>query len=162
MWKAIPCLAAVFLIASLAPATALADTGEEAAIRKAVETIEEGWNAKSGKQLASVFAEEHDYVIVDGRFMPGFTREANAAAHQGLFDGVHKETDIQLDLAKVRFLTPDLAVAHAKGFSHARGDQTAVRQHVIMTLVLKKQEDGWRIVAFHNSPRQERPSGKAE
>lgn len=151
--------AAALALCASAGREAQAQEADEAAIRQAVQTMQDGWNQKKGQVFASSFAQDHDYVVVNGMFLPKQTREGNAKAHQGLFDGVYKEVDLKLTLAKVRFLTPEIAVAHVQGFSHPKGKVEEKRQEVVITTVFQKGQEGWKIVAFQNTPVEQRPPG---
>jgi uncharacterized protein YukE len=42
---------------------------DEKEVRNIISTIEKGWNSKSGETFASVFAEEHDYIVVNGMYL---------------------------------------------------------------------------------------------
>ena len=148
--------AAALALCASARREALAQEADEAAIRQAVETMQDGWNQKKGSVFASSFAQDHDYVVVNGMFFPKFTREGNAKAHQALFDGVYKEVDLKMTLAKVRFLTPEIAVAHVQGYSYARAKPDEKRQEVVITMVFQKGKEGWKIVAFQNTPVEQR------
>ena len=155
--------AAALAFCALAGREAQAQEADEAAIRQAVQTMQDGWNQKKGSVFASSFAQEHDYVVVNGMFFPKFTREGNAQAHQALFDGVYKEVDLKMTLAKVRFLAPEIAVAHVQGYSYPRAKPEEKRQEVVITMVFQKGKEGWKIVAFQNTPveqrQQQRPPG---
>jgi uncharacterized protein (TIGR02246 family) len=134
--------ALALLLTAFAGREALAQEADEAAMRQAVQTMQDGWNQKKGAVFASSFAQEHDYVVVNGMFLPKMSREANARAHQGLFDGVYKEVDLKLEVAKVRFLTPEIAVAHVRGFSYPKGKMEEKRQEVVITTVMQKGKEG--------------------
>jgi len=134
-----------------------AQQGDEASIRQAVQNMQDGWNRKDGKAFAAPFAAEHDYVNINGLYLPKITREANARAHQQLFDGVYKEVDLQLRLSKIRFLSPEIAVMHIQGHSHPKGKADEKRQEIVITGVMQKREGRWEIVVFQNTPVQPRP-----
>jgi uncharacterized protein (TIGR02246 family) len=81
---------------------------DEVAIRQLVQDMQEGQNTKNGELFASAFAQEHDYVAINGMFLPNQTQEDNARIHQGLYDesrssvaGRHVEVEILLDVAKI-------------------------------------------------------------
>ncbi|MBK9527400.1 MAG: SgcJ/EcaC family oxidoreductase [Acidobacteria bacterium] len=138
------CLVAVY--------DAAGQQGDEAAIKQIVQTMQDGWNKKDGKMFASHFAEEHDYVNVWGLYLPKASRDGNAKAHQGLFDGPYKEVDAQFRVAKIRFLSPDIAVMHIQGYTHGKGKVEDKRQDVIISGVLQKKSGKWEVVAFQNTP----------
>ncbi len=59
---------------------------DELAIHQAIAAVEAGWNAGDGRRFAAPFAEDADYVIVDGRYING--QQVIAQGHQGLFDSI--------------------------------------------------------------------------
>jgi uncharacterized protein (TIGR02246 family) len=138
----------VALIAAAQPAHA--QSADEAA--QIATQLQDGWNAKDGKQFAAAFAPEHDYVAVNGMFLPSITPEANAHGHQRLLDGPFKQLDLALRVAKVRSLGPELGVIHIHGQRHVKGDADEKRGEVIITAVVQKLASGWKIVAFQNTP----------
>ena len=44
---------------------------DEAAIRENVKHLETGWNTKSGALFAKPFAEDADYVVINGMYIKG-------------------------------------------------------------------------------------------
>ncbi len=148
------------LLATLIGYPVFAQQSDETSINQVVQNMQDGWNKKSGAQFSLSFAEEHDYVPVNGAFLPKVTREVNAKAHQELFDGVYKELDLQLRVSKIRFLTPEIAVVHIQGHSHPKGKVEEKRQHITITTVMQKRSGKWEIVAFQNTPVQQREERK--
>jgi uncharacterized protein (TIGR02246 family) len=136
---------------------------DEAAIRQLVQDMQEGQNTKNGELFASAFAKEHDYVAINGKFLPNQTQEDNARVHQRLYDesrssvaGRYAEVEVRLIVAKIRPLTaPEVAVAHVESEFRLkyRGEKKAKN---IITAVMQKREGEWEIVAFHNAPIQKR------
>jgi hypothetical protein len=59
---------------------------DEAAIRRLIEDMQEVQNTKKEELFACAFAQEHDYVAINGKFLPNQTQEDNARRHQGLYD----------------------------------------------------------------------------
>jgi len=135
---------------------------DEAAIRQLVQDMQEGQNTKNGELFASAFAKEHDYVAINGKFLPNQTQEDNARIHQGLYDesrssvaGKYAEVEVRLNVAKIRPLTaPEVAVAHVESEFRLRGQGEKAKNFI--TAVMQKQEGEWEIVAFHNAPVQKR------
>ena len=123
---------------------------DEQALRAIVSTIESSWNNKSGQAFASVFADVHDYIVVNGLYFPGFTRQGNATAHQSLFDGVYKSRNVTMKVDKVQFVRPDLAMIHALAATYDIGTSVPADPGAIMTILAEKQKDGWKIISFHN------------
>src|SRR4028118_83035 len=82
----------------------------ESAIRANIEQMMKGWNTKSGAEFAKPFAEDSDYVVVNGMHIKG--RAANAQGHQQIFDTIYKDSNVSLKVEQIRFLRPDVAVVH--------------------------------------------------
>lgn len=166
MKKTIFCLAAAFagfslfaqsggtaerLYSLMAVAAAVTQVNkDEEAIKGILTTLEKGWNAKSGETFSSVFADVHDYIVVNGMYFPGFTQKGNAAAHQSLFDGVYKTYDIKLKADKVTFFRPDLAQVVVIGAGYTKGGAAPQDPTIIMTLMVEKKGEDWKIISFHN------------
>ena len=144
------CLALVmFLVIALSPALQAQNdrTADEAAIRENVKLLETGWNTKSGAVFAKPFAEDADYVVINGMYIKG--RPGIEKGHQQIFDTIYKETTITLAIKQIRFLRPDVAVVHV------HGDRTSpvkeLQQKALLTLVMTKEDQGWTIAAFQNT-----------
>ena len=61
---------------------------DEAAIRQLVQDLQDAQNTKDGELFASAFAQEHDYIAINGMFLANQTRQDNARVHQRLYDEV--------------------------------------------------------------------------
>ena len=122
---------------------------DERAVRESVRQMEAGWNTKSGAAFAKPFAEDADYVVINGMQLKG--RDAIDKGHQQIFDTIYKDSALALSLKQMRFLRPDVAVAHVSAHLKARlGEQTQEGDAVI-TIVLTKDKGEWRIAAFQNT-----------
>ena len=142
-------LAALAACALYAAVPAAADGADDAAIRENVRQLEAGWNAKSGAQFAKPFAEDADYVIINGTYIKG--REAIAQGHQRIFDTFYKESTLSLSVKQVRMLRPDVAVVHVTATNRYKRDGEAQVAEAILTLVMTKESGGWKIAAFQNT-----------
>ncbi|HEX8456576.1 MAG TPA: SgcJ/EcaC family oxidoreductase [Pyrinomonadaceae bacterium] len=125
------------------------DAPDEAAMRENVRQLETGWNTKSGAAFAKPFAADADYVVINGLHIRG--QEAIAEGHQRIFDTIYKNSTLVLSVKQIRMLRPDVAVVHVN--STLKSQQGAERRegNAIITLVMMKEKDGWRIVAFQNT-----------
>lgn len=123
-----------------------APAADEAAIREPVKQLEAGWNTKSGADFARPFAEDADYVVINGMYLRG--RAAIAEAHQRIFDTIYKETSISLSVRQLRFLRPDVAVVHVDGTRRGPGPAAS---KAVLTLVMVKEAGAWQIAAFQNT-----------
>lgn len=127
-------------------------TDDETAIRANVEQMENGWNKKSGVEFAKPFAEDSDYVVINGFHIKG--RTANAENHQRIFDTIFKNTNLTLEVERIRFPRPDVAVVHVLGQRNSTQKtdppQTAATD-ARMTMVMLKNNGRWEITAFQNT-----------
>lgn len=93
---------------------------EEIAIRQLVQDMQDAQNTKNGRLFASAFAPEHDYVAINGMFLPDQTRQQNARVHQRLYDestsavaGRYGEVEVLLNVVGIRLLAaPRVAIVH--------------------------------------------------
>lgn len=128
-------------------------SADEAAIRENVKQLETGWNTKKGAVFAKPFAEDADYVVINGMFFKG--RNAIETGHQQIFDTIYKDTTITLNVKQIRFLRPDVAVVHVNG--HRSGPTKELVQDALLTLVMTKEKEVWTIAAFQNTAVVARP-----
>ncbi len=116
----------------------------------------DGWNRGNGQAYAAPFTEDADYVIVDGMHVKG--REVIAFGHQYIFDTVYKGSKMEGHVEDMRFLSPDVALLHARGVLQIPGQAgVASEQPSTMTLVAIRQADRWGFTAFQNTRIEERP-----
>jgi len=120
---------------------------DEAAIRESVKQMETGWNTKSGGLFAKPFAEDADYVVINGNHLKG--RAAIESGHQRIFDTIYKDTNLTLVVKQIRFLRADVAVVHVEG--QRTGPTNELNQGAMLTLTMTKEKQGWVIAAFQNT-----------
>lgn len=120
---------------------------DEAAIRESVKQMETGWNTKSGALFAKPFAEDADYVVINGNYIKGHA--VIESQHQRIFDTIYKDTNITLTVKQIRFLRPDVAVVHVEGRRTSATKELA--QDAMLTLMMTKEKQGWVIAAFQNT-----------
>ena len=138
------------LLLTLSPGTLEAQNTrnvDEVAIRQNVQQLETGWNTKSGAAFAKPFAEDADYVVINGMYLKG--RTAIETAHQHIFDTIFKDTTVTLKVKQIRFLRPDVAVVHVEG--HRNGPTKELVQDALVTLVMTKEKGSWTVAAFQNT-----------
>lgn len=140
------CALAAAVRAAAPPETIPAD---DAAVRENVRQMEAGWNAKSGALFAKPFADDADYVVINGLHIRG--REAIDKGHQRIFDTVYKDSTLALAVKQVRFLRPDVALVHVTARNTVRGAEGAREAEAIITLVMVKDGGAWKITAFQNT-----------
>lgn len=122
-------------------------SADEAVIRENIKHMEDGWNTKSGALFAKPFADDADYVVINGSYIKG--RAVIEAQHQRIFDTIFKETTVKLDVKQIRFIRPDVAVVHVDG--HRDSSKKELVQDARFTVVMTKEKQGWMIAAFQNT-----------
>ncbi len=122
-------------------------SADETAIRENVRQLESAWNAKSGPAFAKPFAEDADYVVINGMYLKG--RPTIDKMHQQIFDTIFKDTTLTLKVRQIRFLRSDVAVVHVDG--HRDGPTKDLVQDALLTLVMTKEKDRWIVAAFQNT-----------
>jgi uncharacterized protein (TIGR02246 family) len=123
---------------------------DEEAIRKLVLRMEEGWNRGSGRIFAEGFADDADYVVVNGMRLKG--RAAIDAGHQRIFDTIYKESRITSVIQSVRFLRGDVAVIHVQWRLTRRENEVMRDGNAMSSMVITKDGGRWAVAAFHNTP----------
>jgi uncharacterized protein (TIGR02246 family) len=130
---------------------------EHKEIRALYDQLMEGWNRGSGEAFAACFTADGDLVAFDGTHFRG--RQHIAAAQQELFDKWLAGTRLVGAVESVRFLGPDVAIAHAVGNTIARGRSRPDRERAsIQTLVAVQKDGRWQLGAFQNT--RIRPMGR--
>jgi uncharacterized protein (TIGR02246 family) len=85
---------------------------DEEAIRELLDRQVTGWDAGDAEAYASVFTPDADYVTFLGSHYTG--RDAIAASYVPLFTKLLKGSRLHTEITQLRFLTPDVALIHAK------------------------------------------------
>lgn len=129
-------------------------TTDADAIRALVAHYAAAWNRGDGTDYGSVFADDADFTSI--RLDRAHGRAAIAAGHQAIFDTIYRGTRLEAEVAKLRFLRPDIAVVEidqrlflpdgsaARGLGGNAGNTT----HILG--VAERRPEGWRFVAFQN------------
>jgi uncharacterized protein (TIGR02246 family) len=86
---------------------------DEDAIRELLDRPVMAWAAGDPEAYASVITPDADYVTFLGSHHKG--REAIAASYVSLFKKFLKGSRLETEITQLRFLTPDVALIHAKG-----------------------------------------------
>jgi uncharacterized protein (TIGR02246 family) len=154
----------VFVAAVLAsaPWASLADDRQkdEAAIRDLLQARQQAaWNSHDAKAYAALFAENADLVNVVGWWWRGRAEIEKKLTDAFVF--VFRDSTLTVTEVDVRFLSPEMAVAHARWtMTGAKTPPTIPEpRQGIQTFVVNKVEGSWLVAAFHNrNSVPERPS----
>jgi uncharacterized protein (TIGR02246 family) len=144
-------LALIFLGLAVSP-TSATQADDEAAIREIQARWDDAWNRHDVKALSALVAEDVRFVNVAGQVLTG----------RGQFEGLQtrthamqfKESVRTVSGTEIKFLTPDIAVAHIswgmRGDKDADGTPRQPR-HGVMMQVLMKRDGKWTVVAAQNT-----------
>ncbi len=125
---------------------------DEAAIKAKIAKFAEAWNAKDAKHLATLFAEDADFVDIIGHWFKGRTEieQAHAQALASFLSDNH----ITITDTQIKFLTPDVAVVHSTWETTGQKSPDGVHQIQdtgVLTAVTTCKENTWQIIAFQNT-----------
>ena len=138
--------------ASYSTAAALAQGSraeDEAAIRAIIAVLKDAWNAGDSKAFGEPFAEDADYVIINGMRIKG--RAAIDSGHRRIFDTIYKGSVLAASTQSVRFIRDDIAVTHVEWHLKYRSGDGPREHKAMCSMVLTKQNNRWTIMAFHNT-----------
>jgi uncharacterized protein (TIGR02246 family) len=132
--------------------TALNDPEVKAAVSELMGRLGEAWERGDGQAYGSLFAEDAQYVTAPGERLLG--REPIADSHQRIFDTIFQGTKLGRGYpVTYRSITPEVVLVEGSGAVLFPGEREQdVPPNGLMTMVVAKQRDGWRIVSFQNTP----------
>ena len=125
---------------------------DEAAIREAVATMTTAFNTRDDQTTASLTTTDADFVTVTGNWSK--SSADYIAARRARFATALKNASIRVIDIKIRFLKPDVALAHVTHEIRGMldGDGKALPPHTELSLRVFVQEHGkWLMTAFHNT-----------
>lgn len=128
-------------------------TVDEEAINKVLATYVETWNQHDMKAWGKLFTDDVDYVNRAGGWWKG--NKENVEGHESIHDTLRKQkTTYKATVAKISFLQPDIAIAHATwemtGYTRPWGENVENFKGII-TMVMVKQDGKWLIRAVQNT-----------
>lgn len=107
------------------------------------------WSHGDGTAFANCFTEDVDYITFFGQHLKG--RKEVESAHQELFNGVLKGSQMQGRIMNIRFLNNELAIVHCIGNTKMPSQKKySEKRESINTNIVIKQNGKWMITAFHN------------
>jgi uncharacterized protein (TIGR02246 family) len=142
---------ALLLFVASSTLNARAQTDAEA-VRKLPQTFCDAWAKHDGHQLATIMADDVDFVNVGAHWLHG--RADFEKYHSRLLSGRFKEANITLLETEVRFLQSDMAVVHWswKIDGDKNSDGTPRQQRFgLMTMVAQKRSGAWQVVVAQNT-----------
>ena len=148
MRNSLVALACLPLIAA-SPASAQS-AKDEKAIDAVITGFATSWNAPGMPGLEKLFAPDADFVVISGHWHKG--RNDIVTYHRAILQRGYKGSHLTPVKIDVRFIRPDVAIAHAAWHADYQGrDGAPAVRTALMTLVLTKDEGRWEITAAHNT-----------
>ncbi|HEX4947369.1 MAG TPA: SgcJ/EcaC family oxidoreductase [Blastocatellia bacterium] len=157
-------LSLLIVIASIASPLAAQTKGsarDEEAVKRIALKWQESWNRHDMKALATLIAEDADLITVSGTWLRSRKEfeEDHTKGHETIFKG----SVLTMEKTEVKFIKPDVAVAHAE-WSIKYGQDAEGRprqpQRGIFTWVVEKRQGEWLIIAAQNTFIREQPASK--
>jgi uncharacterized protein (TIGR02246 family) len=142
---------ALLLFVASSNLNAHAQTDAEA-VRKLPQTFCEAWAKHDGHLLATIMADDVDFVNVGAHWLHG--RADFEKYHSRLLSGRFKEANLTLLETEVRFLQSDMAVVHWswKIDGDKNFDGTPRQQRFgLMTMVAQERSGAWQVVVAQNT-----------
>jgi uncharacterized protein (TIGR02246 family) len=149
-----PALLGVLVALSLGSVTeANAQTREdEIAIRQAVDTMTEAFNTRNDQLTASVITPDADFVTITGKWSKGPAQYFEA--RRARFATVLKNASLRVIDIRIRFVRPDVALAHVtyetRGMLDDAGKEMPPQRELNLR-VFVKENGKWLMTAFHNT-----------
>ena len=161
-------VAAIAILAGLTPVGVRAQRQDDAAIHQVQSRQAAAWNSHDAAAYASLFTLDGDVVNVVGWWWRG--RAEIESKLRAAFALVFRDSKLTITDVQVKFLTPEIAVAHVRWTMEGAKTPTGIPEprQGIQTQVLKKQAGTWLIAAFQNTnsvpetPFPQPPAGAAK
>lgn len=148
--KSIVVPVSLFLL-SMAGASNAQAPADEAALRRLPEAFSDAFNNHDGRALASIMADDVDFVTVGLTWFHG--RADFETYHTRLLRGRFKDISHKILQTHVRFIRPDVAVVRhswtVQGDRNIDGSARAPR-FGMMTMVAEKKDGAWIVAAVQN------------
>lgn len=114
------------------------------------------WNAAEGAAFARVFTDDADFVNIFGTRLTG--RDAIARQHQLIFDTIYRGSVSAFTVAKTRRISDDAVVVLIEAQVKTPQGQMAGEVRTVITGVLVRDGDAWKIASFQNTREQAPPA----
>ena len=141
----------VWLLAVGFSVPAVAQQQDDAAIRQVQVLQAAAWNRHDARAYANLFAEDGDAVNIVGFWWRG-RQEIERKVGEG-FEFVFAQSTLTITDVDVRFLSPDMAVAHVRWtMVGAKPPPNMLEpREGIQLQILTKQTNGWLIASFQST-----------
>ena len=149
-------MAFVLSILGLAPVCFAQDFGsrdDEIAIRQLIGEMTDGFNKHDAEASTRMYAADADFVSVRGEV--GVGGDSTEKGLRRIFETRAKAAMLRTEDVKVKFLRPDVALAHVtnelSGLVSPDGRTLPSRRELSYSRVFVKDGGLWRVASFHNT-----------
>jgi uncharacterized protein (TIGR02246 family) len=126
----------------------------EESVRTVIDQLEHAWNSGDGEAFAAPYADDAEFVTVQGVRISG--RGTIAAGHQGIFDTIYAGSTNSMELLDTHAVSDSVRIVLTRNtLSVPAGPLAGVRQ-ALGTSVLRQAGTGWEIVSTQNTIVEER------
>lgn len=140
----------------LIPSLVIAQVPDEIAIRKLVSEQTKAWNQHDAQAWVRDFSQDADFINIIGTHFNG--QNATKVRHAALFNGIFKNTHLEVKIWKVRLLGSQAAIVETvqtlRGYDALPPLIQPTEPGVLKTrmkYVLHKQAGRWKIVSAQNT-----------
>jgi uncharacterized protein (TIGR02246 family) len=145
--------AAVLFWMILSPMGTAASNQDAADVREVIASLMRAWNVHDMHAFAELFTEDASFVNVNGSWLRN--RAQIEESHKVVHATIFKNSRADITPAKVRFPKSEISVVHARW--RITGDSRSSQpRNYVMTLILLKQHDNWKILAAQNASTDDR------
>jgi len=148
----LPIICAVLSIALSLPGMAENNVKDEEQIRSVIVEMTEGFNKHDARAASQMYTADADFVTVRGDRAKGASELERRLGT--IFATRAKEATLRTLDSTVRFLAPDVAVAHVTNelSGIVRPDGQRLPPHTELSIRVFVKTDGfWKVAAFHNT-----------
>jgi uncharacterized protein (TIGR02246 family) len=130
-------------------------TGDSEPVAGIIAGLMGAWNAHDMHAFAELFADDASFINVNGSWLEH--PDQIEAFHRIIHNSIFKDSTAEIRPAKISVVRSDVAVVQATW--QIRGDsRRSEPRDYVMTLVLRKQDEQWRILAAQNGSAEDRSS----
>src|SRR5215470_9605915 len=139
----------ICLLCSGASLSAAGDSSDERAIKDVFAAFSASWNQPGMPGFGDLFTADADFVVITGKWMKG--RDEIVSYHKDLLVKRYNGSHSFMDSITVRFLQPNIAIAHVASGATYMADGREQRRTGLGTATMVKVNGKWLIAAFHNT-----------
>jgi uncharacterized protein (TIGR02246 family) len=139
-------------LATVAIAQNIGSASDEAAIRRVIAAMTDGFNRHDAEAATRMYNSDADFVSVRGEV--GIGREAAERGLRRIFETRAKQAALKTEDVRIRFIRDDVALAHVtnelSGLVTPDGQNLPSHKELSLRVFVKDGAE-WRVASFHNT-----------